>query len=262
MPTCYQIPNWDTYFENHKSRVIDVKSWTSMPNKQHGMGLTYILTLPDGAMIYGIWCLIVGACSQQRKDRLGWLTDDGSEGGTPWTPLQLSVRWRRPVEELERALEVLTSPEVKWMVSNKCPPSALQPRLKGRRMEGGKDGGKDTLSAVADGFSRFWSTWPKHFRKQGKTKCLAIWRKQNLEPFADKVIDALERCKASRDWTKSGGQFVPFPQTWLNRTPWETDPADMVERPAEPEPDDTGFQRTLDGDAVVSLCNELLGGAK
>jgi hypothetical protein len=85
--------------------------------------------------------------------------------------------------------------------------------------------GADTLPA---GFVLFWSAWPKHFRKQGRKNCLAKWKKLKLEPIAEKVIDALELCKASPDWQKNSGDFIPFPLTWLNRAPWETDPAEMT----------------------------------
>jgi hypothetical protein len=77
------------------------------------------------------------------------------------------------------------------------------------------------------GFSRWWGEWPRHFRKQGRAKCLKFWKAHKLEKIAALVIDALHRCKSSHDWQKQGGDFIPMPMTWLNRTPWETDPADM-----------------------------------
>ena len=35
------------------------------------------------------------------------------------------------------------------------------------------------------------------------------------------LLDAIERQKHSRDWTKDGGQYIPYPATWLNAGGWE-----------------------------------------
>jgi hypothetical protein len=111
----YQVRDWDAHYENYKSREVDECSFVCVPNKQHGMGLTRILAEPDGAAIYGVWNLILGACSRQRRPRNGWLTHDGTEGGTPWSVEDLALRWRMTREEVTRALEFLCSDAVGWM---------------------------------------------------------------------------------------------------------------------------------------------------
>lgn len=84
--------------------------------------------------------------------------------------------------------------------------------------------GSETLR----GFESFWRDWPAHFRKRGKSKCFRHWKHHRLERIAGQVIAALGRCKASGEWHKQDGQFIPMPLTWLNQTPWETEPAEMV----------------------------------
>lgn len=111
----YQIKNWDETFENYKSRSVDECSFVCVPNKQHGLGFTRIMLLPDGAMIYGIWNLILGACSRQKRPRDGWLTDDGKPNGIPWRTEEMATRWRRDVAEIEKALLVLSGPEIDWI---------------------------------------------------------------------------------------------------------------------------------------------------
>jgi hypothetical protein len=71
-------------------------------------------------------------------------------------------------------------------------------------------------------FNRFWEAWPKHFRKHDPKKCEAKWGRENLDAIADKVVAAVERCKASREWTKEGGQYIPAPLVWLNQSRWES----------------------------------------
>jgi hypothetical protein len=110
----YHIQNWDA-FENSKSRTYEKTRYVCMPNKQDGMGLMRILTQPDGAAIFGIWCLILQACSRQGKHRDGWLTVDGKPMSEPWPIEDLAIRWHRPVAEIERALAYLCSPKIKWM---------------------------------------------------------------------------------------------------------------------------------------------------
>ena len=104
------------HFENYKSRVLDQCGFVCVPNKQHGMGFTRIMLDPNGAAVYGIWQLIVGACSQQRKPRQGWLTDNGKPDGHPWTAEDLALKFRRPIEEIQNALKVLSSPAIGWLV--------------------------------------------------------------------------------------------------------------------------------------------------
>ena len=113
----YQVKDWDVYFENDRSRTREKCSFVCVPNKQHGMGFARIMAEVDGAAIYGIWCLILGACSQQKK-RAGWLTDNGERTGTAWGADDLAVKFRRPALEIQRSLDFICSDKVGWMVKH------------------------------------------------------------------------------------------------------------------------------------------------
>ena len=113
----YQIKDWDAHFENDRSRNRIQCSFVCVPNKQHGMGFCRIMAEPDGAAIYGIWHCIVGACSQQRK-RYGWLTSDGDKAVSGWGVEDLALKFRRPESEIARALEVLCSEKVGWIIDH------------------------------------------------------------------------------------------------------------------------------------------------
>lgn len=80
----------------------------------------------------------------------------------------------------------------------------------------------DTQPPAGDGFSRFWSAWPKHCRKEDKAACLRKWTTRGCEPIADEVLAGLARWKSSHNWTKQDGEFVPAPLVWLNKRRWET----------------------------------------
>jgi hypothetical protein len=144
-----QVLDWSKHFENNKSRERDQCSFVCVPNKQHGLGLTNILSEPDGAMIYGIWCLLIGLLSRQSKPRDGHLTDTGRADGRHLTGTELALLWRRKEEEITRAMTVVCSPKVGWAIDldsrcqpcaqavpAECPPSALEEKgREGNRIE-------------------------------------------------------------------------------------------------------------------------------
>ena len=144
MPT-YQVLDWDKHFENHKSRTITTCSWVYVPNKQSGLGLRRILSLPDGAAIYGVWNLIVGKLSHHRPPRAGWMTHEGRSDGTPWALEDMQIMWGLPIPFLERVMQVLTSKEVGWIVPTWCPESALEAPLKR------PDGAQGRMVGVSEG---------------------------------------------------------------------------------------------------------------
>ena len=90
-----------------------------------------------------------------------------------------------------------------------------------------------SASRSADnGFATFWQGYPK---KIGKSAAEKAWSK--LKPDLATVLYAMELAKASDQWRKDGGQYVPHPLTWLNQRRWEDEPdsgatlAAVVERP-------------------------------
>ena len=143
MEVVYHILNWNDHFENNKSREIESCRWVCMPNKQDGLGLMRILSETDGAAIFGVWCLVIQACSRH-KVRDGWLTEDGSAVGLPWELDDLGLRWRRPVAEIHRALDFTCSPKMNWMEKIKrsavMVPDDGTPRVSKTQREGKKEG--------------------------------------------------------------------------------------------------------------------------
>lgn len=85
------------------------------------------------------------------------------------------------------------------------------------------------------GFSEFWLAYPK---KKAKRDAEAAWQKLTKEdklPTLQVLLQALEAQKRSVDWTKDGGQYIPYPATWLNSGRWEDDvsaPAPATGRPS------------------------------
>lgn len=88
---------------------------------------------------------------------------------------------------------------------------------------------------VTDGFSDFWERYP---RKEDKTKAQKVWSrmKPKGQLLAD-VMAGLQRARASEQWQKDGGKYIPYPATWLNGRRWEDEiqsPGDTAVLPINP----------------------------
>lgn len=113
-------------------------------------------------------------------------------------------------------------------------------------------------SADMDGFALFWQEYP---RKAAKAAALKAWQKLNPSPeLVERILAHVRDHKRSPDWIKDGGQFVPYPATFLNGQRWEDDiPPDTgpgmayhgyQERTAHKTLEDTGTVVDLDQDGA------------
>jgi hypothetical protein len=88
------------------------------------------------------------------------------------------------------------------------------------------------------GFERFYAAYP---RKVAKREAIKAWDK--LAPddeLIERILDSLERQKASWAAEKQERKFIPYPASWLNGQRWE----DEVEnKPIESKPLPTGRKR-------------------
>lgn len=89
------------------------------------------------------------------------------------------------------------------------------------------------LKADPPGYNEFYAAYPKKVDPQGTAKAFA-----KLNPDSELLVvmlAALERQKQSSQWIKSGGEFIPYPTTWLNKRRWEdsvSTAADAQDRPS------------------------------
>lgn len=70
-------------------------------------------------------------------------------------------------------------------------------------------------------FDKFYSVYPK---KTAKRNAIKAWKKLSPDKeLVNKILAALEQQKRSVQWQKDGGQYIPYPATWLNGKRWEDD---------------------------------------
>ena len=81
-----------------------------------------------------------------------------------------------------------------------------------------------TDRSSSEHFEQFWKEYPK---KVAKKNAMNAWQKVNPDSnLFEKIMDGLKRWRDSGEWDRDGGQYIPYPATWLNGKRWE----DEVER--------------------------------
>lgn len=102
--------------------------------------------------------------------------------------------------------------------------------------EGDAPDESDVNSEKETGYSKaflvFWEAYPASHRKVGKADSWRVWRRHKLgPPRMDRLMAALEEDRASPDWVKNGGEFIPTPAAWLNKQRWLDDPRPVALAP-------------------------------
>lgn len=70
-----------------------------------------------------------------------------------------------------------------------------------------------------DRFEVFWRAYP---RRIGKDAALRVWNRLKVDDaLLGDMLHSLENQKASRQWRRDGGQYIPHPRTWLNQGRWK-----------------------------------------
>jgi hypothetical protein len=81
---------------------------------------------------------------------------------------------------------------------------------------------RDTTPIPPSGaFLRFWAAWPKHPRKQAQGKCWSLWQRKDFDQVAQAILSHVDALKASEDWQKNDGAYIPAPLVYLNQQRWE-----------------------------------------
>lgn len=76
-----------------------------------------------------------------------------------------------------------------------------------------------TTTPSSEAFDAFWRNYP---RKASKGDAEKAWgRIKPDQALRVRIMKTLNLLKTSEQWTKDGGQFVPYPASWLNAKGWE-----------------------------------------
>lgn len=78
---------------------------------------------------------------------------------------------------------------------------------------------KEAQTLLQKRFDLFWAAYPK---KVGKKAAWNAWKKvkPDTELF-DQIMTAIGRAKATWQWQRENGRYIPNPKTWLNEGRWD-----------------------------------------
>jgi len=83
----------------------------------------------------------------------------------------------------------------------------------------GNDVTKITTPSANDLFEKFYAVYP---RKKSKGQAEKAFKQLNPnEQLVNVMIKAVQQAKTSVEWTKDGGQFIPYPSTWIRALGWK-----------------------------------------
>lgn len=110
------------------------------------------------------------------------------------------------------------------------------------------------MEQVSD-FDRFWNAYP---RKLAKGDARKAWQQTaDIRPSIDRVLQAIDAARRTDQWRRDGGQFVPYPATWLRAERWDDVHEVEVEPVIEKRPAPAGWwadeRKTLEVAAQLGL---------
>ena len=76
-----------------------------------------------------------------------------------------------------------------------------------------------SMTLTEQRFEEFWAVYP---RKVARKAVLKIWKR--LNPDAElhgQILKAIEQAKATEQWQRENGRYIPNPQTWINQGRWD-----------------------------------------
>lgn len=79
-------------------------------------------------------------------------------------------------------------------------------------------------------FELFWKAYPK--KKAKKNAWSAFKKIKPDDALFSRIMEAIGRYRTSQEWQRDGGQYIPYPATWLNGGCWD-DEIEEVKQNAE-----------------------------
>jgi len=114
-----------------------------------------------------------------------------------------------------------------------------------------------TTTKYLNTFGQFWDAFP---RKVAKSAALRAWGRLNPDDaLRQTILGALKKAKASPDWCKDGGHFIPHPATWINGRRWE-DNLSPIQGIAPTRPRSHQEQTAEERAGLCAVCNKTLLG--
>lgn len=104
-----------------------------------------------------------------------------------------------------------------------CKETASRAESGVRNLDSGVRNRKHGAASPLEGFAAFWDVYP---RKKSKGAAEKAWKALRPSPETQTtMLEALGVQVRSPAWRKDGGQFIPYPASWLRAKGWEDEDA-------------------------------------
>ena len=107
----YEIRDWDTRYENSRTRTMALMRWVPVPNRHDGEAYVELMSRRDGTQLLGAWLQVLQVASKCRPR--GVLIQRHGEPHTAQTIARLS---HGKSYIINKALTVLSHPAIGWVV--------------------------------------------------------------------------------------------------------------------------------------------------
>lgn len=158
------------------------------------------------------------------------LASESTDGSVAHDPEMIAFRLRMSIKDVVAAIEPLISAGFLTVLQDASKPLAegkqddsealALARSRETETEAEKNSRASRSAHGLNGaFTAFWDAYPK---KRSKGDAEKAWLKiKPNEQLAARIITAVEQATTSADWQREGGQFIPYPASWLNAKGWE-----------------------------------------
>ncbi len=241
----WQIKNWYKHYEvNDKNRparngdVLRVSALEYIRLKSYGrkQSIAYRRLLDAAGHtkapeVYGIFCKFLEIAGDCRGDSRGILRNEHDD---PANMDDLSYITGFTPKSISNAIEVLTSPTVRWLESldyPEMPGNAGNSASKSESNHNQNKSNQEKEQSVFDteaGFEKVWQAWPKseHKKRKADAKKYYVATKPTKES-TQLIIAKIEEYKKSASWIENNGKYIPNPANWLKGAQWN-DPTPPV----------------------------------
>jgi hypothetical protein len=141
------------------------------------------------------------------------LASEHHNGVLDASPQKLSFRLRLSVSDASDALKPLIENKFFSVVADDSP--LLAPRKHDATPETEAEQ-RERRDRLARDFKTFYAAYPKKKAPADAEKAFA-----KVDVAIDVLLAAIASQRASDDWIKDGGRYIPYPATWLNQRQWE-----------------------------------------
>lgn len=257
----YRIREWDTLFENNRTREMKRMDWVPIPNRMDGNGYLTLVSHRHGAAHFGAWIAILEIAS--RCPVRGTLTQASGGVHTASTLARVS---RMSVEVISTALRRLV--EVGWIdlydetavanstVTLKIPQEPAPRATRARTEENGteRNGTEEKgIELVRDTFPQFLAACDLAEMNGSEADLKTAHSEWNRLDLGQQ----LAACQGIKDRVAAGELadpgFRPLPQNYLKNKTWQR----TIRRKQEP----AGDKQRAHRNEVLAL-TKLFGGMK